>query len=159
MMDGPVYTDKQLNLIKKTDKFFIEKVPFNQYLGMKVDDFGEQPLKLRIDVRPELLGNFTRDMIHGGVTLSLLDAVGGMQVFREVIKRINTDSNQQSMDVLTKVSTISLNTQFIRPGIGKSFFATANVSRLGKKVAFVDMQMMNQDHLIIATGTGVYSVS
>ena len=158
-MDGVVYTEKQLELIKKSDRFFIDKIPFNQHLGMKVDEYGEQPLKIRIDIRPELLGNFTRDMIHGGVTLSLLDAVGGMQVLREVIKRNETLSEQQGLDALTKVSTISLNTQFLRPGIGTSFYATSNVLRLGTKVAFVDMQMMNQDHLLIATGNGVYSVS
>ena len=159
IMDDIVYTDKQLNLIKKTDQFFIERIPFNQYLGMKVDQYGEHTLKIRIDIRQELVGNFTRDMLHGGVTLSLLDAVGGMQVFREVIKRLDEHAEELIMKVLTKVSTINLSAQFLRPGIGESFYATASVRRLGSKVAFVDMQIMNQDHLLIATGSGVYSVS
>ena len=158
-MDDIVYTDAQLNLIQKTDKFFIEKVPFNQYLGMKVNHYGEQPLAIQIELRPELLGNFSRGMIHGGVTLSLLDAVGGMQVFRAVIKRLENAAEDSIMETLTKVSTINLNTQFLRPGIGEAFFATANVIRLGSKVAFVDMQMTNQDQLLIATAAGVYSVS
>ena len=158
-MDAIVYTDKQLELIKKTDQFFIEKVPFNQYLGMKVNHYGEQPLSIQIDLRSELLGNFSRGMIHGGVTLSLLDAVGGMQVFRAVIKRLDNTQDDSIMEALTKVSTINLNTQFLRPGIGTTFFASAKVTRLGSKVAFVDMQMTNQDQLLIATGTGVYSVS
>ena len=99
-MDDIVYTDKQLNLIKKTDQFFIERIPFNQYLGMKVDQYGEHTLKIRIDIRQELVGNFTRDMLHGGVTLSLLDAVGGMQVFREVIRRLDEQTEELIMEVL-----------------------------------------------------------
>lgn len=158
-MNGIVYTDGQRKLINKTDRFFIEKIPFNQYLGMHVNDYGEQPLKLRIEIRPELLGNYSRNMLHGGVTLSLLDAVGGMQVFREVIRRDDTQTGSFGMDALRKVSTISLTTQFLRPGIGQSFYATADVQRLGRKVAFVEMQMMNQEHLAIAAAQGVYSVS
>ena len=126
---------------------------------MQVDDYGEQPLKLRIDTRPQLLGNYSRDMIHGGVTLSLLDAVGGMQAFREVIRRDPAQSGLLGLDVLKKVSTISLTTQFLRPGVGHSFYASAKVQRLGRKVAFMEMQMMNQDHLAIAAANGVYSVS
>lgn len=156
-MEDTIYTDKQLDLIKKTDQFFIERIPFNQYLGMKVDQYGEHSLKIRIDIRQELVGNFTRDMLHGGVTLSLLDAVGGMQVLREIIKRLGEHSGELITEALTKVSTINLCAQFLRPGIGQSFYATANVQRVGSKVAFVDMQMVNQDHLVIATGTGVYS--
>jgi uncharacterized protein (TIGR00369 family) len=126
---------------------------------MHVDDYGQQPLILRIDTRPQLLGNYTRDMIHGGVILSLLDAVGGMQAFREVIRRDPAQSESLGMEVLKKVSTISLSTQFLRPGVGYSFYASANVQRLGRKVAFLEMQMMNQDHLAIAAANGVYSVS
>lgn len=158
-MDDAVYTEQQLDLITKTDQLFIERIPFNQYLGMKVDQYGEHTLKIRIDIRQQLVGNFTRDMLHGGVTLSLLDAVGGMQVLREVIKRLDQQTEVLIKSVLSKVSTINLNAQFLRPGIGQSFYATAIVRRLGSKVAFVDMQMMNQDHLLIATGSGVYSVS
>ena len=158
-MDDTVYAENHLALIKKTDQFFLEKVPFNQFVGMKVDHYGEQPLKLRVDIRQELVGNFARNMLHGGVTLSVLDAVGGMQVFREIIKRFDDQPDDLIKDVLTKVSTVSLNTQFLRPGIGLSFYATAQVRRLGSKVAFVDMQMMNNEDRLIATGTGVYSVS
>jgi len=158
-MDDIVYPEKYLDLIKRSDQIFLEKSSFNQLVGMKVDGYGEEPLKLRIDFRDELVGNYTRKMLHGGVSMSLLDAVGGMQIFRALIHRLHNEPEDLVNAVLTKVSTINLNVQFIKPGIGSSFYATAQVVRLGRKVAFVDMQLLNQDEALIATGNGVYNVS
>lgn len=158
-MDDIVYPEKFLDLIKKSDQIFIEQSPFNKHVGMKVDGYGDDPLKLRVDFRDQLVGNYTRKMLHGGVSMSLLDAVGGMQVFRDLIKRLQDEPENLVTDVLNKVSTINLNVQFIKPGIGSSFYATAQVIRLGRKVAFVEMQLLNQEDELIASGNAVYNVS
>lgn len=157
-MDDVVYPGELLELIKKSDRIFIEKTPFNKHVGMRVEGYGEEPLKLRIDFRDELVGNYSRNMLHGGVSMSVLDAVGGMQVFRAVIKRLQNEPQDLVTAVLSKISTINLSVQFVKPGIGRSFYATAQIVRLGRKVAFVDMQLLNQDDELIATAHGVYNV-
>ena len=157
-MDDVVCPGELLELIKKSDRIFIEKTPFNKYVGMRVEGYGEEPLKLRIDFRDELVGNYSRNMLHGGVSMSVLDAVGGMQVFRAVIKRLQNEPQDLVTAVLSKISTINLSVQFVKPGIGRSFYATAQIVRLGRKVAFVDMQLLNQDDELIATAHGVYNV-
>ncbi len=158
-MDDTVYPDQHLELIEKSDRIFIEKTPFNKHVGLKVDSYGEQPLKLKVDFRDELVGNYVRNMLHGGVSMTVLDAVGGMLVFRAVIKRLQNEPQDLVTAVLSKISTINLSVQFIKPGIGASFYATAQIVRLGRKVAFVDMQLFNQDDELIATGHGAYNVS
>ncbi len=157
-MDDVVCPGELLELIKKSDRIFIEKTPFNKHVGMRVEGYGEEPLKLRIDFRDELVGNYSRNMLHGGVSMSVLDAVGGMQVFRAVIKRLQNEPQDLVTAVLSKISTINLSVQFVKPGIGRSFYATAQIVRLGRKVAFVDMQLLNQDDELIATAHGVYNV-
>ena len=157
-MDDIVYPDKLVKLIKKSDQIFIEKTPFNKHVGMKVDGYGDEPLKLKIDFREELVGNYARNMLHGGVSMSVLDAVGGMQVFRAVIKRLQNEPQDLVATVLSKISTINLSVQFVKPGTGTSFYATAEIVRLGRKIAFVDMQLLNQDDELIAVGHGVYNV-
>ncbi len=158
-MDDIVYPEKFFDLIKKSDQIFIEKTPFNKHVGMKVDSYGQEPLKLRVDFRDELVGNYARNMLHGGVTMSLLDTVGGMQVFRAIIRRLQDEPKDIITNVLSKISTINLNVQFVKPGMGDSFYATAQVIRLGRKVAFVDMQLLNQQDELVATGHGIYNVS
>lgn len=158
-MDDLVYSEQLVDRIYKSDQLFIEKTPFNKHIGMRVEKYGQFPLKLRFDFRDQLVGNYARKILHGGVTLSLLDTVGGMQLFREVIKRMDNESDEALARVLNRISTIDINAQFLKPGIGTSYYATAQVKRLGRRIAFVDMQMFNQDETLIATGNGIYNVA
>ena len=48
---------------------------------------------------------------------------------------------------------------YLRPAIdGKSLFAEARVKSLGKTVAFVDIEVKDEDGRLVATGRCVYSV-
>jgi acyl-coenzyme A thioesterase PaaI-like protein len=47
---------------------------------------------------------------------------------------------------------------YLRPGKGDEFVATAQVIRRGNKIAACGMEPHNQDQLHIATGTATYVV-
>jgi uncharacterized protein (TIGR00369 family) len=47
---------------------------------------------------------------------------------------------------------------YLRPGKGKEFIATAEVIRKGKKVAVCRMELHNEEGTHIAFGTGTYMV-
>ncbi|MCP4323943.1 MAG: thioesterase family protein, partial [Alteromonadales bacterium] len=59
---------------------------------------------------------------------------------------------------LSKLSTIDLRTDFLRPGRGKQFIVTARIIRSGSKVAVARMEMHNEEGEHIAFGTGTYMV-
>ena len=59
---------------------------------------------------------------------------------------------------LSRLSTIDLRTDFLRPGRGESFVATAKIIRSGSKVAVARMEMHNEKGDHIAFGTGTYMV-
>ena len=59
---------------------------------------------------------------------------------------------------LSRVSTIDLRIDYLRPGMGKLFTATGSVMRTGKKVAVARMELRNEVDTLIAVGTGTYTV-
>lgn len=52
-----------------------EHIAFNKLLGLKVESFDVEAPKLRFDMRPELVGNPTRQVLHGGVISATLDVL------------------------------------------------------------------------------------
>ncbi|NJS37914.1 MAG: hypothetical protein HC783_01720 [Rhodobacteraceae bacterium] len=57
-----------------------EHIAFNRVLGLKVESFDPHAPKLRFDMRPELVGNPVRRILHGGVISATLDVAGGFDV-------------------------------------------------------------------------------
>ena len=56
-------------------------IPFNEMLGIKVDELREGFVRLRVPYRPELLGDVRRPALHGGVISTLVDVCGGFAVW------------------------------------------------------------------------------
>lgn len=57
-------------------ELFEQRIPFNALLGLKIEDIGGERVHGRIDMRPELVGHFVHNRIHGGVISACLDAMG-----------------------------------------------------------------------------------
>ncbi len=47
---------------------------------------------------------------------------------------------------------------YLRPGKGVHFFSNATVIRTGNKIAVIRMELKNQEDMLIAVGTGAYTV-
>ena len=54
---------------------FEQIIPFNRMLGLRIDSLGFKAPRLRFDMRPELVGNPVRQILHGGVISATLDVV------------------------------------------------------------------------------------
>ena len=70
----------------KLRQAFEENVPFNRVLGLKVDSIDPEAAKLRFDMRPELIGNPRRQVLHGGVISAVLDVAAGFAIYLAVNK-------------------------------------------------------------------------
>jgi uncharacterized protein (TIGR00369 family) len=131
---------------------FEEAVAFNRLLGMKVESTDPDAPKLRFDMRPELIGNPRRQILHGGVICAVLDVAGGFAVHLA----LNRNRDEQTQDHVPTVGTIDLRVDFLRPGRGNHFIATGRVVRLGNRVAVTHMDMVNDTGDLIATGGAAY---
>jgi len=134
---------------------FEEHVPFNKVIGLRVESTDPDAPKLRFDMRPDLIGNPRRQILHGGVISAVLDVAAGFAIHLAVSK---SRDEQASDGQFPSIGTIDLHVDYLRPGRGKYFIATGRVVRLGNRVAVAHMEMANDSGELIATGGAAYMV-
>ncbi len=139
-------------------EMYEEKIPFHKLLGIRVIELETDSPKLVIDKRSEYVGNFVRGNLHGGVISSLLDVVGGAVAFADIVERKNLHTTQQMIEQFSKMGTIDIRVDYLRPGFGEQFVASGFVLRTGNKVAVTRMELHNDENTLIAVGTGAYIV-
>ncbi len=146
------------NLIKLLREITEERIPFNKLIGIKIESLGKDSIGIRFEMNPELIGNFKRGNLHGGVISSVLDATGGMVVWTEIMKNMEDPSFEEISQRFSKIGTIDLRVDFLRPGLGKYFIATGTTLRTGNKVSVTRMELHDDNSILIAVGTGSYLV-
>jgi uncharacterized protein (TIGR00369 family) len=134
---------------------FEEGIPFNRMLGLSIDSLDPKAPRLRFDMRPELVGNPTRQILHGGVISATLDVVGGLAIALALAAGKGEDAVAPPFP---NIGTIDLRIDYLRPGRGRYFVATGRVVRLGGRVAVVHSDLVNDSGEQIATGAAAYMV-
>ena len=138
---------------------FEEKIVFNQVLGLKITALRPDGVVGRIDMKPDLVGHYAYNRIHGGVISAGLDAMGGLAVMAAIGAKHMDEAPEQRLHRFAKLGTIDLRIDYLRPGIGSHFELRANVLRLGSRVASTQMECLGADGELIATGAAAYIVS
>ena len=134
-------------------ELFQHHISFNQVLGLQI-------LSVRHgDMRPELVGHPAYGRLHGGVISAVLDAVGGLGGMVAIGEHHAHESADQVMHRFARYGTIDLRVDFLRQGLGQHFIASAEVTRLGGRIASTQMRLHNDQGVLIATGAAAYSVS
>ncbi|MDM8538162.1 thioesterase family protein [Desulfobacterales bacterium HSG17] len=152
---------KKLNLQEMLDilgDIYQNQMPFDRLLGIKIEKISPDDVIVRVDMREELIGNFVRKSLHGGVISSILDLTGGLIASVEMVKRMQGMSMDEMGRGLARIGTIDLRVDYLRAGQGEYFVATGNILRTGNKVAVIRMEFHNDKNLLIAAGTGTYLV-
>jgi uncharacterized protein (TIGR00369 family) len=148
-------TEKLLQLLKEITE---EKIPFNKLIGMKIETLDLDKIGIRFEMRPELVGNFTRGNLHGGVISSVMDVTGGMVAWTGIMKKMEGQSFDEISERFNKIGTIDIRVDYLRPGLGEYFIATGSTLRTGNKVSVTRMELHNDKGILIAVGTGTYVV-
>ncbi|MCB1988691.1 MAG: thioesterase family protein [Nitrospirota bacterium] len=138
---------------------FEEKIVFNQVLGLKIVSMAPERVVGRIDMKPELVGHFAYNRIHGGVISAGLDAMGGLAVMAAIGARHMDEEPLQRLHRFAKLGTIDLRIDYLRPGIGDHFELRAEVLRLGSRVATTRMEFLGPDGQTMSAGAAAYIVS
>lgn len=135
-----------------------DQMPFNRLLGLKVTGFSAEQAEVRFAFKPELVGNPVQKILHGGVIASVLDTVGGIMAISSALRRLEQVEHEVLVAKMGKMSTIDMRSDYLRPGRGTEFIATAQVIRSGNKVCVCRMELHNEQGVHIALGTGTYLV-
>ena len=149
---------QQDELLSYLADIYENRMPFDRFLGIKIDNLTMSEVRVRIDMRDELIGNYIRGVLHGGVISSVLDLTGGLIASVEILKSIETKSIDEIGKRLTRVGTVDLRVDYLRGGKGEYFIASGSPLRKGNKVAVVRTELINDRGTLIAAGTGTYLI-
>jgi uncharacterized protein (TIGR00369 family) len=140
-------------------RIFDEMIPFNRVLGLKITSLKADGVTGRIDMRPELIGHYVSNRLHGGVISGGLDATAGIAVLAAIGARHMDETPAQRLHRFSKLGTIDLRIDYLRPATGDHFELRANVLRLGSRVATARMEFLGADGTLLASGAAAYIVS
>lgn len=149
--------DSQLNIDEIGERLamVMNHSPFVAFTGLK---FGYENGELlgRVALKPELIGNPNFQILHGGMTATILDTIGGLVGMFEIYKRGQGTFDEQTKKV-KRLATVDLRIDYLAPGRGKQFIATAEVIRMGRKGCTTTMLLVNDEGKKIAHGIASYA--
>jgi uncharacterized protein (TIGR00369 family) len=155
----PRSAEEQARLDAQLVQLFEQRITFNQTLGLKILSVQPGDVRGRIEMRPELVGHYAYGRLHGGVISATLDAMGGLALMVGIAERHPHDNTLQVMHRFARMGTIDLRVDYLRPGLGQHFIATAEVTRLGGRIGSTQMRLVNDEGLLLATAAAAYVVA
>ena len=138
---------------------FEERITFNRVLGLRIDALAGDGVSGRIEMRPELIGHYTHQRLHGGVISATLDAMAGLAVMAAIGARHMDDPVEARLARFGRLGTIDLRIDYLRPATGPHFVATAQVLRLGSRLASTRMEFLDAKGVLLCTGAAAYIVA
>lgn len=140
-------------------RMFEQDIPFNKVLGIRLEEVTGAGVRCAIEMRPELVGHYLHQRLHGGVISAMLDATAGLAVMAAIGARHMDEPPARRLGRFVRLGTIDLRIDYLRQGIGPRFVAQAQVLRLGSRVASTRMEFLGPEGELVATGAAAYIVS
>ena len=146
-------------LISVMTAYFNEQIPFNKVLGVKVESMSEESVSASFQMREELLGHYSRRMLHGGVISSVIDITGGLSAVMSIKESAADENPKTRREMADRVITIDLRVDFLHPATGERFVAKAYPLRTGKRIAVIRTELRNDQDSLVAVGTSTYATN
>ena len=140
-------------------KDYVRNVAFNRLLGLEAESVSFPIPRIRLDMRPDLIGTHEYRRLHGGAIATALDDVGGLALMIAMAEKHADETVEQMQHRYVRMGTIDLRIDYLRPGQGTHFFASAEVTRLGGRIGTTQMRLVNDQDTLIAIGVANYIVS
>ena len=138
---------------------FEQQIVFNRLLGLQMHSSGPDWFRAHLEMRPDLVGNYIHDRLHGGVISAVLDVIAGMACIAALGTRYQSKPLEQRMKHFDKLGTIDLRIDYLRPAVSPRFEAQARVIRLGSRLANTQMEFFADNGQLLATGSGAYIIA
>ena len=143
--------------VESLKQLFEEMIVFNRVLGLKITHIGADEVRARIVMRPELVGHYQYNRLHGGVISASLDGLGGLAVMAAIGARHMDEAPAQRLQRFGKLGTIDRNKLNVVGGsvaLGHPFGATGArlIATLGK---LLEKKGRGRGLISICTGGGM----
>ena len=134
------------------------KIPFNRLLGLEIEEISDEQVRVSFPMRDDLVGNYARNILHGGVISATLDVTSGLMAFVGVAQRVRSHGLEEKMERFSRLGTIDMRVDYLLPGAGEHFVATARVIRSGNRIAVIYAELHNDSGELVASATCTYLV-
>lgn len=122
---------------------FVNRSPFNRWLGMSVLEAGEQGIVLGIKWREELISSPEIRSTHGGILATLIDAAGDYAV---------------ALKTGHPVPTMDMHVDYHRVATPGDLRAEGQVIHFGKRFATAHARVLDMDGNLVASGRALYLI-
>ncbi|MTD29285.1 thioesterase family protein [Erwinia sorbitola] len=139
-------------------EIFVYHMPFNCALGLKLDRLESDYAELSLENQTKLVGNSAQKILHGGVIASVLDVAAGLVCVTSALTRQESITEEELRQRLSRMGTIDLRVDYLRPGRGERFIASSSLLRGGNKVSVARVELHNDAGLHIASATATYLI-
>lgn len=139
-------------------EIFVYHMPFNRALGLELDRLESDYAELSLANQTMLVGNSAQKILHGGVIASVLDVAAGLVCVTSALTRQETISDEELRQRLSRMGTIDLRVDYLRPGRGERFTASSSLLRGGNKVSVARVELHNDAGMHIASATATYLI-
>ena len=76
-----------------------------------------------------------------------------------MVKRLGDTPMSEAMERFSRMGTIDMRVDYLRPGSGEYFISGAHVLRSGNRIAVTRSELHNDEGELVATGTATYIVA
>jgi uncharacterized protein (TIGR00369 family) len=157
--DTPTNVNFEPEFLEALREIYEDKIVFNHWMGLKIVSIQATGIVARLTMKPDLVGHFAYNRIHGGVISAALDAMGSLAVMAAMGAKHMDELPAKRIERFTRHSTIDLRIDFLRPGIGDEFTIHAEAVRVGARVGNARMEFRAADGKLLSTGTAAYLTS
>jgi uncharacterized protein (TIGR00369 family) len=154
----PLSPEEKARLLLDRMKSGFDNTPFVKMIGLELSEITPEGVLAHFAMKPELVGNTFKQILHGGVIATALDTVGGAMGFVAIYQFMKQQglTREERYARLARFGTIDMRVDYLQPGRGQRFDVTAQPLRVGKKVFVTRMELRNDSNELIAVGTGTY---
>ena len=116
--------------------------PFNQKFGIRTEDLSDGRVRLFLDTDPSHFNEV--GIVHGALPMMLLDGAMGRCCAR-------------TLEAGQLTATVQISVQFLAQASGR-LAALAQVTKRGKRVAFVEAECLRDDGTLVARAQGTWAI-
>ena len=157
---GALSIEPKLELLRdlfSTDR--LQLIPYTSGLHLQLHELVEDKVSLKFDYNPGLVGNPFRKTLHGGCIGAVLDQCAGMvAVIAFALRDSHELTTDRFMHMFSYVGTVDLRIDYLAPGRGEYFIASAEAVAVRNKIITTQMTLLNNQNQKIALGTGSFFV-
>jgi len=139
-------------------EIFVYHMPFNRALGLELDRLESDYAEISLANQTMLVGHSAQKILHGGVIASVLDVAAGLVCVTSALTRQESITEEELRQRLSRMGTIDLRVDYLRPGRGERFTASSSLLRGGNKVSVARVELHNDGGVHIASATATYLI-